>query len=108
MKNYFEILGVKEDATDEEIKKQYRLLSKKYHPDVNPDGGEKFKEIAEAYDVLSDPKKKIDYLKQKDNPFAGGPFEEFFKNMYNQGGGAPPIRKVADKIIKLPVKVLES
>lgn len=108
MKNYFEILGVKEDATDEEIKKQYRLLSKKYHPDVNPDGGEKFKEIAEAYDVLSDPKKKIDYLKQKDNPFVGGSFEEFFKNMYNQGGGAPPIRKVADKIIKLPVTVMES
>ena len=108
MKNYFEILGVKEDATDEEIKKQYRLLSKKYHPDVNPDGGEKFKEIAEAYDVLSDPKKKIDYLKQKDNPFASGSFEEFFKNMYNQGGGAPPIRKVADKIIKLPVTVMES
>lgn len=108
MKNYFEILGVREDATDDEIKKQYRLLSKKYHPDVNPDGAEKFKEIAEAYDVLSDPQKKVNYIQQKENPFVGGPFEEFFKNMYNQGGPKPHVRKVADKIIKLSVTVIES
>ena len=61
MKNYFEILGVSENATDEEIKKQYRLLSKKYHPDVNPDGADKFKESAEAYEVPSDPLKLIQY-----------------------------------------------
>ena len=61
MKNYFEILGVSENASEEEIKKQYRTLSKKYHPDINPDGAEKFKDIAEAYDVLSDPNKKIRY-----------------------------------------------
>jgi molecular chaperone DnaJ len=107
MKNYFEILGVSENATDEEIKKQYRLLSKKYHPDVNPDGADKFKEIAEAYDVLSDPQKKIQYQQQKDNPFSNGPFEEFFRNMYQQQGNAR-VRKVPDKIIKLPVTVLES
>ena len=69
MKNYFEILGVSENATDEEIKKQYRILSKKYHPDVNPEGGDKFKDIAEAYDVLSDPQKKNKYMAQKNNPF---------------------------------------
>jgi molecular chaperone DnaJ len=108
MKNYFEILGVSENASEEEIKKQYRTLSKKYHPDINPDGAEKFKDIAEAYDVLSDPNKKIRYEQQKDNPFNGGQFEEFFRNMYNNGSEAPPKRKVADKLIKLPVTVLES
>jgi molecular chaperone DnaJ len=108
MKNYFEILGVSENASDEEIKKQYRLLSKKYHPDINPEGGEKFKEIAEAYDVLSDPDKKIRYQQQKNNPFEGGPFEEFFRNMYSNGPEFQQKRKVADKIIKLPVSVIES
>ena len=43
MNNYFELLGVSEDASDEDIKKQYRLLSKKYHPDINPEGAEKFR-----------------------------------------------------------------
>jgi molecular chaperone DnaJ len=108
MKNYFEILGVSEDANDDEIKKQYRLLSKKYHPDINPDGADKFKEIAEAYDVLSDPDKKIRYQQQKNNPFNGGPFEEFFKNVYSSGPEFHQKRKVADKIIKLPVSVSES
>jgi curved DNA-binding protein CbpA len=65
MKNYYEILEVNEDASDAEIKKAYRLLSKKYHPDVNPEGAERFKNIAEAYSVLSDPNKKQEYLAQK-------------------------------------------
>lgn len=108
MKNYFEILGVSENASDEEIKKQYRHLSKKYHPDINPEGTEKFKEIAEAYDILSDTDKKINYLHQKNNPFNGGPFEDFFKNMYSNSPEGSVKRKVADKIIKFPVTVLES
>tara|TARA_R110001592_G_scaffold61361_4_gene187022 strand:- start:608 stop:1630 length:1023 start_codon:yes stop_codon:yes gene_type:complete len=61
MKNYYEILGVSKEATPEEIKKAYRKLSLKYHPDKNPSGEEKFKEIAEAYDILSHADKKAKY-----------------------------------------------
>ena len=58
MKNYYEILGVSKEATAEEIKKSYRKLSLKYHPDKNPDGEEKFKEISEAYTILGDAEKR--------------------------------------------------
>jgi molecular chaperone DnaJ len=60
-KNYYEILGIKKDAKADEIKKAYRKLARKYHPDVNPNdkaAEDKFKEVQEAYDVLSDEKKR--------------------------------------------------
>ncbi|GER72720.1 molecular chaperone DnaJ [Weizmannia acidilactici] len=62
-RDYYEVLGVGKDATKEEIKKAYRRLSKKYHPDINkePDAAEKFKEISEAYEVLSDDQKRAQY-----------------------------------------------
>lgn len=107
MKDYYKILGVNENASDEEIKKAYRKLSKQYHPDVNPEGGETFREVAEAYDVLSDPNKKNNYLNQKNNPFSGTEFEQFFKNMFN-GGGQQARRKNPDKIIKLNITPVES
>ncbi len=75
MKNYYEILGVDKSASPDEIKKAYRNLSKQYHPDVNPDGEARFKEIAEAYETLSDPAKKEQYDNPRPNlgfdPFAG-------------------------------------
>ena len=64
MKNYYDILGVSKDSSAEEIKKAYRNLAFKYHPDRNPGdktAEDKFKEINEAYDVLSDSKKRADY-----------------------------------------------
>ena len=63
-RDYYEVLGVSRDADDASIKKAYRSLAKKYHPDMNPGDSEaeaKFKEVNEAYDVLSDSEKKAQY-----------------------------------------------
>lgn len=62
-RDYYEVLGVAKDATDADIKKAYRKLSKQFHPDINQEAGaeDKFKEIAEAYEVLSDADKRAAY-----------------------------------------------
>lgn len=122
MKNYYNILGVSKDATPDDIKKAYRKLSKQYHPDVNPNGGDKFKEIAEAYDVLSDPQKRQMVNMGQDpnsrNPFGGGgnvDIEEFLRNMGFGGnpfnGGGPGFKRkpsAPDKIISVEITPLES
>lgn len=82
-KDYYEILGVSKTATDDELKKAYRKLAKKYHPDANPNNKEeaekKFKEVNEAYEVLSDSKKRKMYdqfgtIDPQGFGGAGGPF----------------------------------
>ena len=91
-KDYYKILGVEKNATKEEIKKVFRRLAKKYHPDKNPGdkaSEEKFKEVTEANEVLSDPekRKKYDQLgsnwKQYQN---AGPEANYGYRNYQQGG----------------------
>lgn len=90
-KDYYSVLGVDKNASEDEIKSAYRRLAKKYHPDLNKteEAANKFKDINEAYEVLSDPKKRANYDQfgsADGNPFgaggnAGGGFGDFF------GGG---------------------
>ena len=88
--DYYALLGIKRNSTPSEIKKAYRRLAMKYHPDRNPNNKQaetKFKELTQAYEVLTDPKKKEAYDRFGENPFegmgmgAGNPFDfqDFFR-----------------------------
>jgi molecular chaperone DnaJ len=89
-RDYYEILGLQKGASEEDIKKSYRKLAKKYHPDVNKDedAEAKFKEINEAYDVLGDVEKRQKYdlfghNEPSSNPFSG--FETFIRRQNARG-----------------------
>lgn len=101
-KNYYDVLGVDKNATPDQIKSAYRTLAKKYHPDLNkaPEAQEKFKEINEAYECLSDPTKKSNYdtygseTGPNPNDFFGGNgggggfnFSGGFEDLFNMFGG---------------------
>lgn len=106
IKDYYSILGVSKTATPEEIKAAYRKLAKQYHPDLHPNdeaAAEKFKEINEAYSVLSDPEKRQRYDRgEMDqgsggfNPFGGGSYTasgfddifDMFSDAFGFGGGS--------------------
>lgn len=102
-RDYYEILGVARNASDDEIKKSFRRLAKQYHPDANPNdpnAAEKFKEIGEAYQVLSDPEKRQLYDRYGHNPpqgfgdFAGfGGFADIFEEFFGMGGTRAAARR---------------
>ncbi|KGK88777.1 molecular chaperone DnaJ [Desulfosporosinus sp. HMP52] len=92
----YEVLGVERNASEQDIKKAYRKLARQYHPDVNPgnkEAEEKFKEVTEAYDVLSDPQKRARYDQFGDaDPGMGGfgdagGFGDIFDMFFGGGGG---------------------
>jgi curved DNA-binding protein len=94
-KDYYSILGVSKTATQEDIKKAFRKLARKHHPDVNPGdqaASEKFKEISEAYEVLSDPEKRQKYdqfgAQWQQYSQAGGRPEDFNWSQWQAGPGA--------------------
>ena len=92
-RDYYEVLGVSRDASDSEIKKAYRKLSKKYHPDINKeaDAEDKFKEISEAYEILSDDQKRAAYDQYghaSTDPNFGGGFGGGFGGFGGFNGGS--------------------
>lgn len=106
MKDYYKILEVSENSTDDEIKKQYRILSKKYHPDVNPEGSEIFKDIAEAYENIATKDKRDQYHMKRNG---GGNINDIFSSFFNQQNNMNRRRNVApDKIIKVDISVFDS
>lgn len=107
MKDYYKILGVDKKSTKDEIKKSYRKLSKKYHPDVNPDGDEKFKEIAEAYEVLSDDNKRKQY--DNPNPFSGGNHGfNGFDDIFNHFRSRQNTNRNNDRVVNFEITPVDS
>ncbi len=108
----YEILGVPKNVNEADLKKAYRKLARKYHPDVNPDDKEaekKFKEISAAYDILSNPEKRAEYDQMGAEAYYATPgaahdyeaaftsrgFADIFRDLFGGGGGqayAGPIR----------------
>ncbi|MBE0009783.1 MULTISPECIES: molecular chaperone DnaJ [unclassified Arthrobacter] len=124
MSNHYEVLGVNRDASGEEIKKAYRKLARKLHPDVNtgPDASEEFKLVTRAYEVLSDPQKRRVYdttgnENGTDNGFGGGhagpgfAFQDIFETFFGGGGPSGPpsrTRRGQDALIAVRIDLVDA
>ncbi|MCI5189281.1 MAG: J domain-containing protein, partial [Candidatus Electrothrix sp. AS4_5] len=87
MENFYEVLGVPEDAEKEEIKKSFRNLAKQYHPDITKGDDEQFRKISQAYKVLSSPEARNDYDKTlKIYRSGSGKLNDYKKNSYTVEG----------------------
>ena len=124
MKDYYSVLGVQRDATDEEIKKAYRKLAHEHHPDKTGGDAERFKEINEAYQILSDRKKRSEYDRFGSAGFGSGGFDpssfdfsnfgsagfggfgdfgDIFETVFQSAGGVPREERGSDIEISLDI-----
>ena len=109
-REYYRILGIKQSATQQEVKKAYRRLSQKYHPDLNPekDATDKFAKINVAYEVLSDVDKRRKYDQYgeeglRQNLDAADPFEDIFSQFFGGGQKHRKENKGPEMLIKIRV-----
>ena len=107
MENYYSVLGVNENSTQDEIKKTYRKKAIEFHPDKGGDE-EMFKKISEAYETLGDEQKRKAYDNERRNPFSqmgGDPFD-IFQDMFNMQNRSQ--RRAPDKIVEVGVGAVDS
>ena len=104
MNDYYAVLGVSRDASQEEIKKAYRKLARRLHPDVNPgpEAEEEFKRVSQAYDVLSDPQKRRQFDTGSD-PFASGGGAGFGAGATGARGPRPRVQRGQDALVRLDI-----
>jgi molecular chaperone DnaJ len=108
--NYYDILGVDENATQDDIKKAYRKLAKENHPDKGGDE-DTFKKISVAYDTIGDEQKRTEYDHRRKNPFANMgnmSADDIFQQMFNQTFGNRKQNKVHELVMDIDLSVIES